>query len=59
MEAYKQSKRKDDDIAIVNAAMLVSFQPGSNTVRKLSMAFGGMSAVTKMPKLTMTKASGR
>nr|XP_039266877.1 xanthine dehydrogenase/oxidase-like isoform X2 [Styela clava] len=59
MKAYKQSRRKEDDIAIVNAGMYVAFQPGTAVVKKLSMAYGGMSAVTKIPIQTMSKASGR
>lgn len=40
--AYKQAKRRDDDIAIVNIALNVKFIPGTDEVKKLNMAFGGM-----------------
>lgn len=40
--AYKQAKRRDDDIAIVNLALNVQFEPGTNVVKMLNMAFGGM-----------------
>ncbi|XP_039267086.2 xanthine dehydrogenase/oxidase-like isoform X1 [Styela clava] len=59
MKAYKQSKRKEDDIAIVNSAMHVSFEPGTKTIKKLSIAFGGMAAITKVPTQTMSKTIGR
>ncbi|GES61739.1 xanthine dehydrogenase [Aspergillus terreus] len=45
MRAYKQSKRKDDDIAIVNAALRVSLSP-SNDVTSVNLVFGGMAPMT-------------
>ncbi|KAL4788148.1 Molybdopterin-binding domain of aldehyde dehydrogenase-domain-containing protein [Aspergillus varians] len=45
MRAYKQSKRKDDDIAIVNAALRVSLSP-SNTVTSVNLVFGGLAPLT-------------
>lgn len=40
--AYKQAKRRDDDIAIVNLALNVEFVAGTDEVKSLNMAFGGM-----------------
>lgn len=45
MRAYKQSKRKDDDIAIVNAALRVSLSP-SNVVTSVNLVFGGLAPLT-------------
>ncbi|KAE8372890.1 molybdopterin binding aldehyde oxidase/xanthine dehydrogenase [Aspergillus bertholletiae] len=45
IRAYKQSKRKDDDIAIVNAALRVSLSP-SHDVTSASLVFGGMAPMT-------------
>ncbi|KAB8239355.1 putative xanthine dehydrogenase HxA [Aspergillus alliaceus] len=45
LRAYKQSKRKDDDIAIVNAALRVSLSP-SHDVTSVSLVFGGMAPMT-------------
>lgn len=45
-EAYKQARRREDDIAIVNAAVNVTFQPNSTIVSKISFGFGGMSFKT-------------
>ncbi|RDW60482.1 putative xanthine dehydrogenase HxA [Aspergillus mulundensis] len=45
LRAYKQSKRKDDDIAIVNAALRVSLSP-SNDVTSVNLVFGGMAPLT-------------
>lgn len=50
--SYKQSKRRDDDITIVNMAMNVFFKPKSNTVQKTFLYFGGMAPVTTMAKKT-------
>ncbi|CAG8794341.1 16286_t:CDS:1, partial [Cetraspora pellucida] len=43
--AYKQAKRRDDDIAIVNAGLSVLLDD-DNKVKEASFAFGGMSWVT-------------
>nr|AAA29022.1 xanthine dehydrogenase (Xdh) [Drosophila pseudoobscura] len=44
--AFKQARRRDDDIAIVNAAVNVRFEPRTNVVAEISMAFGGMAPTT-------------
>jgi len=44
--AYKQSRRREDDIAIVNAAFRVTFHPQSSRIAQLKMAFGGMAPTT-------------
>ncbi|XP_073816384.1 xanthine dehydrogenase-like [Musca autumnalis] len=50
--AFKQSRRREDDIAIVNAAFNVSFLPNEDRVQKVVMAFGGMAATTTIPVRT-------
>ena len=45
LRAYKQSKRKDDDIAIVNAALRVSLSP-SHDVLSVNLVFGGLAPMT-------------
>ncbi|OKL60030.1 Xanthine dehydrogenase [Talaromyces atroroseus] len=47
--AYKQSKRKDDDIAIVNAALRVSLSE-TNDVLSASFVYGGMAPMTVSAK---------
>lgn len=49
LRAYKQSKRKDDDIAIVNAALRVSLSE-SNDVTSASLVYGGMAPMTVSAK---------
>jgi xanthine dehydrogenase/oxidase len=44
-QAYKQSKRKDDDIAIVNAALRVSLS-SSHDVESADLVYGGMAPTT-------------
>ncbi|ALC47458.1 ry [Drosophila busckii] len=44
--AFKQARRRDDDIAIVNAAINVRFKPDTNVVQCIQMAFGGMAPTT-------------
>lgn len=45
LRAYKQSKRKDDDIAIVNAALRVELSD-AYTVDSCNLVYGGMAPVT-------------
>ena len=49
LRAYKQAKRKDDDIAIVNAALRVSLSP-SNVVESVNLIYGGMAPTTVAAK---------
>ncbi|OXV09359.1 hypothetical protein Egran_02885 [Elaphomyces granulatus] len=49
LRAYKQSKRKDDDIAIVNAALRVSLSE-SNVVTSANLVYGGMAIMTVSAK---------
>lgn len=45
LRAYKQAKRKDDDIAIVNAAFRVTLS-SSHMVMSASLVYGGMAPMT-------------
>ncbi|KAI1969530.1 hypothetical protein LOZ51_003131 [Ophidiomyces ophidiicola] len=45
LRAYKQAKRKDDDIAIVNAALRVTLDD-SEVVTSVNLVYGGMAALT-------------
>lgn len=57
--AYKQSRRREDDIAIVNAAFRVVFQPNSSCIKEIHMAFGGMNVTTVLAVNTGQKLKGR
>jgi len=52
LRAYKQSKRKDDDIAIVTAALRVSLDD-AGLVESVNLAYGGMAPTTVQAKTTM------
>lgn len=56
--AYKQAKRKDDDIAIVTAALRVSLDD-NNVVESASLAYGGMAPMTVGAKGAMTYLEGK
>ncbi|EME48616.1 hypothetical protein DOTSEDRAFT_39924 [Dothistroma septosporum NZE10] len=58
MQAYKQSKRKDDDIAIVNAALRVHLED-DNVVRNCSLVYGGMAPTTVGAKKAMAFLEGK
>lgn len=58
-KAYKQAKRRDDDIAIVNMAMYVKFDLNSGTIIAMNVAFGGMAPVTVMVKETSKSLIGQ
>lgn len=57
--AYKQAKRRDDDIAIVNIALNVEFLTGTDEVKKLGMAFGGMAPTVAITPNTCELAIGK
>ncbi|XP_065173530.1 xanthine dehydrogenase-like [Atheta coriaria] len=50
--AHKQSRRRDDDIAIVNTAINIIFQPGTKIIEELKIAFGGLGPTTFLGKST-------
>lgn len=58
LRAYKQSKRKDDDIAIVNAALRVSLSE-SNEVKSCSLVYGGMAPMTISAKTAEKYLAGK
>ncbi|KAI9708667.1 MAG: hypothetical protein M1820_003885 [Bogoriella megaspora] len=58
LRAYKQAKRKDDDIAITNAALRVSLDR-SNKVRNCSLVYGGMAPITIAAKKAMEYLKGK
>lgn len=57
--AYKQAKRRDDDIAIVNLALSVEFEPGTHIVKAMNMAFGGMAPTVAMATDSSSIAVGK
>ncbi|XP_065920484.1 xanthine dehydrogenase/oxidase-like isoform X2 [Dysidea avara] len=58
---YKQSLRRDDDIAIVNAGMrvVVCEEDRKWKVKEISLVYGGMAPVTKVASKTQSKLIGR
>lgn len=58
IRAYKQAKRKDDDIAIVNAALRVSLDD-DNFVESVSLVYGGMAPTTVEAKNAMSYLVGK
>jgi len=57
--AYKQAKRRDDDIAIVNCAANVTMEPNSKTINTISLAYGGMAPTTVLAVKTREKMKGK
>jgi xanthine dehydrogenase/oxidase len=58
LKAYKQAKRKDDDIAIVTAAFRVRLD-SENKVKDASIVFGGMAPMTKESPKTRNALLGK
>eukprot|EP00094_Tigriopus_californicus_P013136 TCALIF_12703-PA protein Name:"Similar to XDH Xanthine dehydrogenase/oxidase (Gallus gallus)" AED:0.07 eAED:0.07 QI:278/0.8/0.66/1/1/1/6/364/1546 len=56
--AYKQARRRDDDIAIVNSAFFFDLDPKERTINEARMAFGGMAPTTTMPLRSMDLCRG-
>ncbi|KAJ8968545.1 hypothetical protein NQ317_002627 [Molorchus minor] len=57
-QAYKQARRREDDIAIVNAAINVTFYPKSDIIKDIKFGFGGMSFKTVTAPKTEEKLRG-
>ncbi|KAL2046816.1 hypothetical protein N7G274_000834 [Stereocaulon virgatum] len=58
LRAYKQAKRKDDDIAIVNAALRVSLND-ENRVKSVNLVYGGMAPTTVAAKEAISFLRGK
>lgn len=58
IKAYKQAKRREDDIAIVTAAINVEFEHASNVIKNINIAFGGMAPMTKIATKTSQRLNG-
>ena len=61
MYGYKQSLRRDDDIAIVNAGMRVVLHPEETKwkVKEINLVYGGVAPVTKVATHTQAAVIGR
>ena len=46
----------EDDIAIVNSAFYVDFEPGTNKILNFRAAYGGMGPTTRLAVATNSKA---
>lgn len=57
-QAYKQAKRKDDDIAIVNSAMRVRLSD-SHVVESVNLVYGGMAPTTTSAKKAVAYLLGK
>lgn len=57
--AYKQAKRRDDDIAIVNMALNVTFKPNTDIIENILLAYGGMAPTVSMTTTTTSNALGK
>jgi len=59
-EGYKQSPRRDDDIATVNAGMRVLFEDNNSIIIKdMTLCFGGMAPTTVVAAETAKQLIGR
>lgn len=57
--AYKQAKRRDDDIAIVNMALNVTFEAQSDIVQNIHIAYGGMAPTVVLVPETCSRIMGK
>ena len=57
--AFKQAKRRDDDIAIVNGAFNVKFEDGTNIISDIQFAFGGMAPTIILAPITSAAVKGK
>ena len=63
MFAFKQARRREDDIAIVNTGMRVLFEKETNSsswkIKDCSFSFGGLAPTTVMAMKTIKGLTGR
>ncbi|KAG7306042.1 hypothetical protein JYU34_008617 [Plutella xylostella] len=59
VKAFKQAKRREDDISIVTAAINVEFEDNSNVIKNMNIAYGGMAPVTKIATKTGNSLKGQ
>ena len=59
--SYKQTLRRNDDIAIVNAGMRVSLKPEETKwrVEEINLIYGGVAPITKVATNTQSTLIGR
>ncbi|KAG5676847.1 hypothetical protein PVAND_006654 [Polypedilum vanderplanki] len=57
--AYKQAKRREDDIAIVTAAFNFIFKTDTNIIEKANFVFGGMAPTTILAPKTAALVKGK
>lgn len=57
-KAFKQSRRRDEDITIVNMALNVEFEENIDKIKKLLISFGGMAPVTALTIETCQRMIG-
>lgn len=57
-KAFKQARRREDDISIITAAFNIKFQHNSNTINTAKMCFGGMGPTTISAKKTAKVIEG-
>ena len=63
--SYKQSQRREDDLAIVNAGLRVAMVPAGEddgrhwTVGDCTLVYGGMSSITVVASKTQQALIGR
>lgn len=56
--AFKQSKRRDDDIAIVSMALNVSFEKDKDVIANINVTFGGMAPTIAFAPKSCAKVIG-
>ncbi|KAJ2519893.1 hypothetical protein H4217_002396 [Coemansia sp. RSA 1939] len=59
VRAFKQAKRKDDDIAIVTCGLRVRINSATRAVEEAAFAFGGMAPTTVLATRTAQSVGGR
>lgn len=57
--AYKQAKRRDDDIAIVNMAINVIFKPNTDIINEICIVYGGLAPTVVIANKTTSKLIGK
>ncbi|XP_071832643.1 xanthine dehydrogenase/oxidase-like isoform X2 [Apostichopus japonicus] len=57
--SFKQSRRKEDPVAVVKAGMMVAFKENTNVVSAIRVAFAGVAETVKLAERTMSELVGK
>ncbi|XP_054828452.1 aldehyde oxidase 3-like [Eublepharis macularius] len=59
VSAFRQAERRKNALSVINSAMRVRFQPGTDVIKDLAILYGGIGYTTVSARVTSQKLRGR